>query len=92
MKKRNAVTEIISVQSDGETPVYVPFANSEMLQSVNVKDKGVVATFRAVEGNVELGGVTTSKENESVSMGNAKTVCVIIETQQATEFELLTIK
>lgn len=92
MEKREAITEITTVQSNGEDSVYIPFADGEKVQSISVKDKGVVATFRAVEGNAELGGVTTSKQNETISVVGVKTVCLIIETKQVTEFEIITIK
>ncbi len=91
MKRRVAKSEITTVKSDGKKPVYVPFRNGERIITIGVKDKSVVATFKAVEG-AELGNAKTSKENETFSIGYAKTVCLIIETQQETEFELITIR
>lgn len=92
MQKRKAITEIIVVRSNGQDSIYIPFANGEKVQSISIKDKGVVATFKAVENGQELGGVTTTRTGESVLMGNAATVCLIIETKQSAEFEIITIK
>ncbi len=92
MRKRKAITEIISVKTNGETPAYIPFANGEKIQSIEAREKGIVATFRAVESDKEVGGITTSRKNETVFMGNLKTVCLIIETKQACVFEIVTIK
>ncbi len=92
VEKRKAITEILTVKSNGEIPVYIPFANGERIQSVSVDKSGVVATLRAVEGNAELTGITSQKGGQNVSLGNAQTVCLIIETKQEAEFELVTIK
>ncbi len=92
MKKRKAITEITTVASTGKSPVYLSFVDDEMVQNVIVKEKDVTATFKITEGNVEVGNCRTVRENENVVLNGVKTACLIIDTTQETEFEVITIK
>ncbi len=92
MQKRKAIPEITTVESSGAAPVYVPFVNEEIVQSVIVKEANVTATFKVAEGNRVLGDCITKKASESVVLGGVRTACLIIETPQETKFEVLTIR
>lgn len=88
MKQKKIKHEVVTVS---EKINYIPFVNNEKIVNISFKDE-VDYKLTVVEKFTEITKGKTESKNESVNLNYLKTLCLVIETDIATEIEILIIK
>ncbi len=86
--KTIAKSEFITKEIKAGKPLYFPFTNGEMVQTVLFSEP-TVSKISVVEGKKE---VANSKDATVIDLGFLKTHCLIVETEKPVIVEVLTIK